>query len=373
MSECVHIVALDAPSPPDYGGAIDIYHKIVALASIGKKVILHYFNYKGGQRGVQELEKYCVAIYKYKRQTGWRSASLQLPYIVLSRINQELMERLNQDDHPIILEGIHCSGILNHLTKKDRKVVIRLHNDEARYYRVLAEIETRLFRKAYYLIESYLLKRFQDQLPRDVCLAGLSSKDLKAFEEKGFTNLHFIPAFIPWKEINSITGKGAFCLYHGNLSVAENEKAAVWLIEQMFSKCAIPLIIAGKGISPRLMNKAKDYPHIQLVDSPSDEKLESLLQEAHVNLLPSFNSTGIKLKLLHALFSGRFCVSNPRGVAGSELENSVFISANAKEMVETINHLFSKSFSIDQVEERKKILRIYDNEVNAKQLSALIS
>ena len=373
MSEYIHIVALDAPSPPDYGGAIDMYYKIVALASIGKKVILHYFDYKDGRQGATGLEKYCVAVYSYKRQTGWQSASLRLPYIVGSRVNQDLVERLNGDDHPIILEGIHCSGLLDHLKKKDRKVVIRLHNDEARYYRALAETETGLFRKTYYLFESRLLKRFQDRLSRDLCLAGLSSEDIKAFEEKGFTNLHFIPSFLPWQQIKSTEGKGKFCLYHGNLSVSENEKAALWLIDHVFSQCSIPFTIAGKRISQRLKNKAKACPHIRLVDSPSDEGLEALLQASHVNVLPSFNTTGVKLKLLHALFNGRFCVTNSAGVAGSELANCVAAAENAKEMIETINHLFSKPFSIAQIEERKAILKIYNNEVNAQQLSALIS
>jgi glycosyltransferase involved in cell wall biosynthesis len=373
MSEYVHIVALDAPSPPDYGGAIDINHKIVALDSIGKKVILHYFDYKEGRQGANGLEKYCVAIYPYKRQIGWRTASLRLPYIVQSRINLDLVARLNQDDHPIILEGIHCSGILNYLKKKDRKVVIRLHNDEARYYRALAETETKLFKKTYFLIESHLLKRFQDHLPSGICLAALSSEDIKAFGEKGFTNVHFIPSFLPWQQISSTEGKGKFCLYHGNLSVSENEKVALWLIDHVFSQCSIPLTIAGKGISPRLKNKAKNYQHILLVDSPSNVNLEGLLQAAHVNVLPSFNTTGVKLKLIHALFSGRYCVTNSAGVAGSELEDCVIASENAKEMIEKINHLFSKPFTKVQIEERKTILRIYNNEVNAKQLSALIS
>lgn len=373
MSEYVHIVALDAPSPPDYGGAIDIYHKVVALASIGKKVILHYFQYKEGRQGAQGLEKYCVAIYPYQRQTGWQSASIRLPYIVLSRINQELVDRLNQDDHPIILEGIHCTGILDRLAKKDRKVVIRLHNDEARYYKALAQTESRLFRKTYYQIESYLLKKYQERLPRDVCVAGLSSEDIKAFGVKGFTNLHFVPSFIPWQEITSTPGKGKFCLYHGNLSVSENEKAADWLIDHVFSQCSIPLTIAGKGLSQKLMDKARGFKHIQMVNNPSNENLKVLLNEAHINVLPSFNSTGVKLKLVNALFNGRFCVSNLSGVAGSELDKCVFAATNTKEMIETINHLFSMSFSIDLIEERKKVLSIYDNDYNAKLLSALIS
>jgi hypothetical protein len=78
MSEFVHIVALDAPSPPDYGGAIDMYYKVEALSNLGKKVILHYFNYKES-RTVTGLEKHCHAIFSYKRNIGWRSVLLIRP------------------------------------------------------------------------------------------------------------------------------------------------------------------------------------------------------------------------------------------------------------------------------------------------------
>ena len=45
MNEPIHIVCLDAPAPPDYGGAIDMYYTIIALAKTGRKPILHYFEY----------------------------------------------------------------------------------------------------------------------------------------------------------------------------------------------------------------------------------------------------------------------------------------------------------------------------------------
>ena len=156
MSEYVHIVALDAPAPPDYGGAIDMYYKIVALSNIGKKVILHYFDYKEG-RSAAGLEKYCSTIYSYKREIGWRSVSWRTPYIIQSRINTDLIKRLNADSHPIILEGIHSTGILSSLLNKERKVVVRLHNDEARYYSSLARSEMHLLKKGYYIFDQVKL------------------------------------------------------------------------------------------------------------------------------------------------------------------------------------------------------------------------
>lgn len=371
MSEYVHIVSLDAPAPPDYGGAIDIYYKIVALSAIGKKVILHYFDYKEG-RSAEGLEQHCYKIHSYKRQTGIQGLSYRLPYIVRSRINKELIDTLQKDNYPVILEGVHCTGILPYINSQSRKIILRLHNNEATYYKALAKATRNTFKKIYYTWESYLLKHYQNALPKGMCIAGLSESDLKDFSAQQFTNLHFVPSFIPWQEVRSQLGTGDYCLYQGNMSVAENEEAAFWLVDNLFSKSSVPFIIAGKAPSNRLLKKTAGFRNIQVIRDPSEEKMAMLVHNAQINILPSFNQTGVKLKLLHALFNGRYCLTNPAGVEGSSIKCGVII-ANKEEMAEQVSHFITKPFSGSEAAERRLLLTIYNNEVNAQKLSALIS
>ncbi|HEX8313555.1 MAG TPA: mannosyltransferase, partial [Flavisolibacter sp.] len=137
MTDHLHIVCLDAPSPPDYGGAIDMYYKIKALAETGRKIILHYFDYNP-TRDTKGLETICYAVHAYKRKSFFRSPPLSRPFIVQSRINKDLIKRLNEDDAPILLEGLHCAGLIPHL-KHQQRVVLRMHNNEAAYYHHLAQ------------------------------------------------------------------------------------------------------------------------------------------------------------------------------------------------------------------------------------------
>lgn len=116
---------------------------------------------------------------------------------------------------------------------------------------------------------------------------------------------------------------GTFCLYHGNLGVAENEKAAIWLLNEVFFKIKVPLVIAGKNPSRRLDKLAHLCQHTCLVANPSDTELNDLVRLAHINILPSFSDTGIKVKLLHALFEGRHCVVNDAMVNGTGLGNGL--------------------------------------------------
>lgn len=369
MSDHLHIVCLDAPAPPDYGGAIDMYYKIVALAQTGKKIILHYFDYKPG-RGVQGLEPYCAAIHAYPRKNFF-SGPFSLPYIVRSRSNKELIGRLNADDHPILLEGLHTSGIIKYL-KRPERAVIRMHNEEAAYYGRLVPNEKNLLRRVYFGNEASALKRYYKQLPRKVKMACLSNSDIDVLRNQyGFQDLHFIPCFVPWTLQPVQPDKGSYCLYHGNLGVPENDAAAIWLVTKVFSALDIPFVIAGKNPSAKLMALCKKYRHVRLIPEPPIDELAVLVRDAQVNVLPSLNTTGVKLKLLHSLFTGRFCVVNQNGVAGSGIEQGVTVAETPEEFREAIRLHYEELFTETHLQQRAESLHLYNNARNADQLLAI--
>lgn len=371
MSDHLHIVCLDCPSPPDYGGAIDMYYTITSLHAAGKKIILHYFNYKAN-RNIQELLPFCEQIYSYKRKSFLQSPPLLKPHIVSSRVNKKLIERLNEDAHPVLVQGIHCTAILPRL-KQDKKIIIRLHNNEAVYYYNLAKAENNLLKKAYFKREARLLKTYQKSIQKHYPLACLSQKDAAVFKnEYGFQKTVFIPCFLPWQSLNIQAGKGEFFLYHGNLLVKENELAATWLIENVFKQLNLPFIIAGKGISKKLQKTASVNPHIKLVNDPPMEELDILIRNAHAHVLPSMNATGVKLKLLHALFEGRFCFTNDQGVCGSGLEKTVTVLDTATQWKEAISHSINTEFTEEMIEERKLAFAIYNNQKNAEKFKELL-
>lgn len=366
----MHIVCLDAPAPPNYGGAIDMYYKVKALASIGKKIRLHYFQYQDN-RDAGALEALCDQVYVYERKKNTASLLSSLPFIVQSRIDPLLISRLNADEHPVLLEGLHCSGLLPHL-KEPARAVIRMHNEEAEYYGRLASCEPSFFKKIYLKRESRLLKRYYRHLPKDQKLAVLSSSDIDVLQQVyGFRHCYFIPCFIPWQQLNSLKGIGDYCLYHGNMRVPENESAANWLIDAVFSRLPYTLVIAGGGISSSLAKKAKAYNNVRLIADPPMEELNVLVKEAQINVLPSMNNTGVKLKLLHALFEGRFCIVNENGVRGSHIESGLQVASDAEAFSSLVRAHFHTPFSAADKKNRQALLSVYNNDSNARLLSAL--
>ena len=367
MSKHLHIVSFDIPYPADYGGAVDVFYKIKALHQIGVKIHLHCFEY--GREHQMMLNDLCEEVHYYKRNEGHKGFSLEFPYIVASRNDEVLWDRLNADVHPVLLEGVHCTyGLITGKLKK-QNVAIRLHNVESEYYKQLGRWEKSLLRKAYMHNESRLLKRHEEQL-RNYSILALSEADAayyrKVFKAK---STHYIPPFIPNQMVASKEGLGTFALYHGNLSVAENEKAATWLLEKVFTELEIPLVIAGKNPSRRLISLAHVQQHTCIVENPGEGELNDLIQKAQLHILPSFTDSGIKFKLLNAVFNGRHVIVNNEMVKGTHLENACQIITNATELKYHAFRLFHKAFTDDDIQLRQGLLmQHYNNQENAKKL-----
>lgn len=364
----IHIVCFDVPFPVDYGGVFDLYYKMEALHLLGVKIHLHCFEY--GRARQPKLETLCEEVVYYPRKTGFAGIKWGIPYIVSSRINNALYERLKKDDYPILMEGIHCSwGLFKGLLPKER-CLVRPTNVEWKYYRQLGRSARIGFKKAYYLLESRLLKSYEAKMAQKGRFIPLSQKDMQEFvADFGYTDTDFLPLFLPEYPREYLDTMGDYCLYHGNLSVAENEQAAIWIIQNVFKDLNIPLVIAGKNPSVQLINLIASNPNIRLVANPAEAEMQHFIQHAQVHVLPSFNETGIKLKLLNALFMGRHCLVNPAGVAGSGLENCCIIVHSAEEMRKKVVVCFDQLFSTTDFEERGRWLEThFNNAINAQQL-----
>lgn len=372
MDKYLHIVCLDVPWPVNYGGVVDLFYKIRSLHQLGVKIHLHCFS--RDCKPQEELNKYCQTVNYYQRKKNSSSFSLSIPLMVNSRTNHELITNLQKDNYPVLLEGIHCTYYLSNGGLNGRKVIVRLHNTEFEYYKQLARHETNLFKKLYYLHESRLLKKYERSLANKATFLAVSKQDVDLYK-KNFkaTGIHYLPVFLPYTLAIGKEGKGCFCLYHGNLSINENEKAAIWLLQHVFSKLTLPFVIAGKDPSKRLQQLAHDHQHTCLVANPTDKEMQDMICKAHVHVLPSLNNTGIKLKLLNALFNGRHCLVNKAGVEGSGLEKFCHIAGDASSFQQKIEALYLLPFTQQEIEHRQGLLQtIYNNEANARELMTFL-
>jgi len=173
--------------------------------------------------------------------------------------------------------------------------------------------------------------------------------------------------------MNIVPGKGNYALYHGNLGVAENLDAAFYLINKVFNDIDIPFIIAGQKPPLHLLKAIEKNKNIGFKTIKSSKEILELVQQAQLNILPTFQPTGIKLKLLFALYNGRHCVVNTSMVANTGLEEICDVKSTAEEMKESIKDLFNIPFDEKEINKRKEILIAhYNNKITAEKILQLI-
>ena len=103
--------------------------------------------------------------------------------------------------------------------------------------------------------------------------------------------------------------------------------------------------------------------------NPSEQELDELIKEAQVNILPSFNATGIKIKLLNALYNGRHCITNEAAIDGTGLKAMCNIAFDSNSFKEAIVTLYDRPFTVEDILMRRQLLLpIFNNEQNASQL-----
>lgn len=363
----LHIVAFDVPFPANYGGVIDIYYKIKALHDSGISVILHCFEY--GRQPSPELTKICKKVYYYHRKTFKNFLYGNVPYIVASRESDELLQNLLLDHNPILFEGLHSTFYLKHPLLKHRFKIVRTHNVEHDYYHHLEMVEKNFFKRYFFKLESEKLKKYQSVLKHADLICAISPNDTAYFQKK-FGKTLFIPAFHGNTKIETKTGLGDYILYHGNLTVGENHEAAMLLINEVFSKLKLPLIIAGSNPKKELKQLAANYENVKLIADGDTAQILDLIVNAQINLLYTAQDTGIKLKLLNALFNGRHCIVNHKMADNTGLEDLCHIANNSSEFIKLTEKFWKEPFT--EAEKAKRISFFRDNFNNKTIVNTLI-
>ncbi|MFB6320617.1 hypothetical protein ACE1EF_18680 [Saccharicrinis sp. FJH54] len=349
---------------------IDIFNRIRALSNSGIRITLHAFY--SNRTPATELEEFCDTVFYYKRKLSVRNFFSFMPFIVKTRKDKKLLYNLLRDTDPIIFEGLHTTAFLNDPRLKRRIKLVRMHNTEYEYYYQLSRSEHNLFRKLYDLIEGFKLKRYEKVITAANHTVTISPNDYDHYNAI-YPNIELIPSSHTTRKIDSLPGYGDYIFYHGKLSVPENENAVIFLLKNVFTRIKTPFIIAGMNPSNRMKRLVRKMDHVKLVPNPSEEEMLKLIREAHINLIVTFQATGLKLKLLKSLYNGRFCIVNSPMVSGTGLEPLCEIADSVDDLVNTIDEFMHVNFSEDHIKIRhQNLMLMFDPVTNAKKWTALL-
>ena len=242
-SRRLHVVSLQVPFPPDYGGVIDIYYKLKALKNMGYETWLHTFQYDRSR--AEQLNEVAARVSYYPRHRSVIRQLSHIPYIVSSRHCTKLLDDLLSDNAPILFEGLHCCAFLSDKRLKDRVKLVRTHNIEHEYYKELSR-KASGWKKLYYELETVKLAKYEKILLHADAILAISESDRCYFSSRyPQIPVSLLPAFHAYAEVAPAGPKENYILYHGNLSVEENIEAAEYLLRQV-----VPLTQGHHGYSP---------------------------------------------------------------------------------------------------------------------------
>ena len=372
MDKYLNIISLNIPWPANYGGVLDIYYKMKALHECGVKIILHCFEYERPR--TSELEKICHEVHYYKRRTGLLPNLTYLPYNVYGRKDKNLIKNLLKNDYPILFEGLHSCYYLSDKRLRNRFKIFRECNIEHDYYNALSHSTDNIIKKSFFKLEGLRFRLFQKNVKWADLIISVSTTDAdylrKVFQEK---KVEFIPCFHANEKITTLTGKSNYILYHGKLSVPENEKAVLFLIKNVFCKLKHKCIVAGMDPSDDIYKAASSYNNIEIIPNPEQNKMEELISQAQIHTLVTFQDTGLKLKLLNSLFGGRHTLVNSLMLAGSGLDSLCRIANTPEEMISECNRLMEIPVDEKTIAQREKLLfPAFSNKEQAKKLIKMI-
>ena len=330
---------------------------------------MHTFEYGRGRQ--KELDKFCKQVFYYQRNSSIINVLSRTPYIVKSRSSDELIKNLKKIKAPILFEGLHTTFPLINENFEDRKVLVRAHNIEHLYYKGLAQSESSLDKKIFFQLEAKKLSVYQSILDKVNTILTISASEQNYFRNRFIDKAVYIPIFHPNNKVRKLSKNGDYALYHGDLRIADNIKSAHFLID-IFKEINYPLIIAGSIKNDVILKKISKYDHIKYVDIKNQDHIIELLVNAHINVLPTFQKTGIKLKLINALFNSRFCVVTNKMVEDTGLESLCEIGRTKEEFTQKVIELINKDYTEIIVEQREKTLKPFNTKINAQKIIDLL-
>ena len=389
----VHLISMDAPVPPLYGGMAEVSSQIDALETASFAVEVHAFVSKKRIPEVAKIWNHLhveaandnpcgpsVRLWLYPRN-GWASFFQRLPYLVASRASVPLVRRLKCAPLPAVVHGYHSLWSALVSRPVAARSFLRLHNPERLYYRGLAasELGTDVrswLKRRYYFWEANRLARFEQKVLPRLNLAGiwaLTPGDAAATAPFFRAAVEVIPPAVPALADGHRSSEDLFplpdlpfLLVHGKLSVPENDWAAhrwldVWSWDQANGKQLneSALVVAGQGASSALRQRAASLPGVWFVDTPSPEGMAHLLRAAALHGQLAVHRAGIKYKLLNALQTQAPILGNDDLVAGTGAEGLVRLLPepyDPKSWIAAWNECLSQPLSADERHNRAQFV-----------------
>ena len=377
MQRSLNIISGYLPCPNTLGDAQQTYWLIEALSGSGIQVHLFTFSdsdSKINTAATEQLSKICSLVNTYPINQGHRNFSFSAPYATTKYQNTQLINDLNKNNFPILIEGLGPSELALSSAIENKKIWVRLLTYAPRYFRYLQERSSAPLKKIFYQREAVLSKLILKKINQRVNWIVTSENDKKILEDSFLGDkIQILAAFKnSTSSITSKPGLGNFCLFQGNLSDAATHKTARWLLTHVFHNLKVPFVITGNNPSPSLVTLAHSKPHTCIVANPSSTERQDMIEKAQIVIQPSFIKDVADEALIEGIQKGRHCLTNNKTI-NSHFAACYHQGTSANAFQEIIIQLYHHPFSEEEIETRKRLIASEKtNDVLARECATII-
>jgi hypothetical protein len=377
MQRSLNIISGNLPCPNTLGDAQQTYWLIEALSGSGIQVHLFTFSdpdSKINTATTAQLSKICSSVKTYPINQGHRNFSFSAPYATSRYLNNQLINDLNENNFPILIEGLGPSELALSSALANKNIWVRLLTYAPRYFRYLQERSSAPLKKLFYQREAVLSKKILKKINQRVTWIVTSDIDKKTLADSFLGgNIQILAPFNNSNSsVSSKTGLGNYCLFQGNLSDAATHKTARWLLTHVFHNLKVPFVITGNNPSPSLVALAHSQPHTCIVANPSSAERQDMIEKAQIVIQPCFVKDGTDEALMEGIKRGRHCLTNTKLVNNS-LAASYHQGSSANAFQEIIIQLYHHPFSEEEIETRKQLMALEKtNDMLAKECATII-
>jgi hypothetical protein len=377
MQRSLNIISGNLPCPNTLGDAQQTYWLIEALSGSGIQV--HLFTFSDSDSTINttttsQVSKICSSVKTYPINQGHRNFSFSAPYATSRYLNNQLINDLNENNFPVLIEGLGPSELALSTALANKNIWVRLLTFAPRYFRYLQERSIAPLKKLFYQREAVLSKKILKKINQRVTWIVTSDIDKKTLADSFLGgNIQILAPFNNSNNsISSKTGLGNYCLFQGNLSDAATHKTARWLLTHVFHNLKVPFVITGNNPSPSLVALAHSQPHTCIVANPSSSERQDMIEKAQIVIQPCFVKDGADEALIEGIKRGRHCLTNTKLVNNS-LAASYHQGSSANAFQEIIIQLYHHPFSEEEIETRKQLMALEKtNDMLAKECATII-
>lgn len=323
------------PYPANTGGRNVMWNRLKYLSQNNEVYLFSISESEEDIENIKKIEKQFqdIRLYQRKRNIFTLMKSVIKPYPCLSRWNEKLktdLEHMFNDIKPdfVIVELPQMIGVLPSCIKKSHCVILEQHNIEYRALRSIAVGDEPLLKKIAYRIVANQMEKYESKIYNADFIqmyTFVSREEKRFFEEKyRLSNTLLMPIGANTSSFPKITHSHNI-LFVGKMSYQPNEDAALFLVKKVFPIIKEKIVdaklyLVGKDPSEKLRSSASGG---DIIVTGTVDNLDEYYNLADLVVVPIMTGGGVNVKLIEALSHGKFVVTTPKGIEGTDFQSNI--------------------------------------------------